>query len=317
MHYRMTLIFVGLLAIVTNSGCAGVGAFCAERINAHHDRREIRQDTREALLRQEIEALRSQAELDRRRSELHGEEMRIKNEICIANQEAVQRDVKRQIKESVHSKVALNVVQGLEFGEIEVDVEALKTMLKKREEEKEREPLTRNRPPTKSCCCQQQPCGCAHGLLKCHCSLCCRKPCEKCRCEQTCGDEAFQRLAEEPLQRPLRPAEIPLKLPVKLSFGVDQPDVEVTRVVQEPLIGEPFEKQACPPQCPLPNPCRDPNRCSEVIAPGEVNLRNLPPAPRAQMDASPMYPYTTYPLPPPVPRREEISKTTPTVSGKQ
>ena len=41
---------------------------------------------------------------------------------------------------------------------------------------------------------------------------------------------------QEPL---LRPTEIPLKLPVRLTFGMQQPRIEAVRVRREPVMGPP------------------------------------------------------------------------------
>jgi hypothetical protein len=52
-------------------------------------------------------------------------------------------------------------------------------------------------------------------------------------------------LQQQPLKQPLRPAEIPLKLPVYLTFGVQQPEMERARIRRQPV----YEQVPCDEPC--------------------------------------------------------------------
>ena len=104
--------------------------------------------------------------------------------------------------------------------------------------------------PKQPCPCCDQPCGCEPGLRRRHCPRCRHKECEA---EEKCGGpEALRKLAQEPLKRPLRPAEIPLKLPVRLTFGMHGPEMEAAKIRRTPNIPEALTRQC--DRCGNPNP---------------------------------------------------------------
>jgi hypothetical protein len=255
---RRTLILVAIAITASGaSGCAGVNQHLTNwyyglslRVQEKHELADIRQETREALAEQQQEALRMQATRDVELARMDAERRRLEMEFCRANQEALQREVKRNIRETVESKVAFNVEQGLEVGELEVDVQELQALLKQREQEQvQRPPQEAVRRP---CSCCDQPCGCEPGLLRRLCPRCRHKPCEA---ERDCGGpEALRRLEQQPLKRPLRPAEIPMKLPVRLNFGFQQPEMEAARIRRVPDV----------PQEAVKRPC---DRCTEGYCP--------------------------------------------------
>lgn len=239
MKLRIALTLItGLVAINAFSGCAYMSNIMrgiANRIEHKQELADIRQETRERLAAERREALRTDSRVGQ-----------IESQLCKAGHEALQRQVEAQIKDKVDSQVAFNVSQGLEIGELEVDVEALKKILDEREAaqgppEAQQKP-TQKGPNQKgpfqksslqkvACNCDERECGCRPGLWKKFCRKCKHK---KCGCEPDCGGpEALRRLAQEPLKKPLRPTEIPLKLPVRLTFGMENPRVLETRVRQE------------------------------------------------------------------------------------
>ena len=155
-------------------------------------------------------------------------------QFCQANQEALQRQVKSNVKDSVETKVNFNVVQGLEAGELEVDVPELQALMKARDQPQE----ALQQQPKAPCSCCDQPCGCEPGQIRRHCPRCRHKECEA---EKKCGGpEALTRLQQEPLKRPLRPAEIPLKLPVRLTCGMNGPEMQAAKIIRTPNIQEPL-----------------------------------------------------------------------------
>ncbi len=285
-----------LMAVTSGTGCVGAGQhvsnWCyglATKAQTKHELADIRHDTRLALAEQGQEALRLAAARDVEAARLDAERRRLEIEFCQANQEALQRQIKQGLRETVESKVAFHVEQGLEVGELEVDVEALQRVLKVREQEAQRRPP--QQPIQKApCTCCDQPCGCHPGLLRRLCPHCRHKPCQA---EYDCGGpEALQRLAQEPLQRPLRPTEIPMKLPVRLSFGFEQPVMEAARIRRVPPPG----------QEPLQRPCDccpkgGPPACAQPAGPIQGQHYHQP--------VQPVYPVVEPEVgPPPVPEAE-------------
>jgi hypothetical protein len=291
--FRISLAIAMTLALASSSGCAGVG----QRVEnwcyglsiwsqEKHELADIRQDTRVALAEQEQEALRLEAQREVEAARLDAERRRLEMDFCRANQEALQRQVKSNVRETVESKVAFNVEQGLEVGELQVDVEALQALLKQREQE------AQQRPPQEAvkrpCPCCDAPCGCEPGMIRRFCPHCRNKPCEA---EKDCGGpEALKRLEQQPVKRPLKPAEIPMKLPVRLNFGFQQPEMEAARIRRVPELPQEAVKRPC-------DRCTEPNGYCPVPC-----TQSAPPqAPSAALDK--IYEYQP-PLQPTVPPAE-------------
>lgn len=248
----VALAAVAAIAAAGSSGCRHfAGAYNATLIRAQewHDLARIRHDTRDELAAQREEARRVAARQEVEAARIAAERQQLEAEFCQANQEALQRQVRANVRDVLESKVAFDVEHGLEVGELEVDVEELQELLKKRQEEIRRPPEPIRRPP---CACCDQPCGCEPGLIRRLCPHCRHKPCEA---ERDCGGpEALARIEQEGLRRPLKPAEIPLKLPVRLSFGIQQPEMEAARIRKQPILQEQIRR-------PCPHPCDDPSHC--------------------------------------------------------
>lgn len=270
-----TAAFCGIVILIASTaGCgacyrrlAEISAACRIRADEHHDLSQIRHETRDDLAKQREELRQLKAERDVETARLEAERARLEMEFCLANQEAERERLKSNIQENLESKVAFNVRQGLEVGELEVDVEGLKELMKQREQEELRGPPEPVRKTPCSCC--DKTCGCKPGMIRRLCPKCCTKPCEA---EQTCGGpEAFTRLQQEPFKQPLRPAEIPMKLPVKLTFGMQQPLIEGARITRQP---SPEPLRGGPPGTPCTMPCDH----------GKVSLVDpnapMPPTPR-------------------------------------
>lgn len=238
-------------AAVLFSGCAAplqmlsnVTGGVAHRFEEAHDLARVRHETRDKLADQREETRRIESDRVLEEAKLNAERQQLEAEFCRANQEALKDRLRSNIKETVESKVAFNLQQGMEIGELEVDVEELQELLKNREKQPPPSEPFRRKPP---CECCDQPCGCRPGLLRRLCPHCREKPCEA---EKKCGGpEALTRLEEQPLRQPLRPTEIPLKLPVRLTFGMQQPSMEQTRIRRQPLINEPLLGPPGPCDC--------------------------------------------------------------------
>ena len=124
--------------------------------------------------------------------------------------------------------MAFDFEQSLEVGELEVDIDKLEELLAERKAAPQSAPQRQ----VKGCGCAKQECGCSPGLQKQHCRRCRHHKCP----EPDCGGPlALQQAQMSPQRQPLRPTEIPMKLPVKLTFGVQQPQVEQTRIRRQPL----------------------------------------------------------------------------------
>lgn len=254
------------------TGCSRMWSAFFLHVEEKHDLAEIRRDTREELADQREEARRQAAEDEVEQARLNAERARWEAEFCRCNKEKEQERLRAHIKETVESKLAFNVEHGIEVGELEVDVEQLKQMLQQREQPPPQLPVK------KPCCpCCDAPCRCGSGFLRRLCPHCRHKHCEA---EKDCGGpEALARLQQQPLKQPLRPAEIPLKLPVYLSFGVQQPEMERARIRRQPV----FEQVPCDEPCNnyqhgLPRvPCTTPVPGSAPPVPQQPGT--APPAP--------------------------------------
>jgi hypothetical protein len=171
---RSTLILATLLTTVASgTGCVGAGQRVSNwyygltlKAQEKHELADIRQDTRVALAEQEREALRVEAERDVEAARLDTERRQLEAQFCQANQEALQRQVKRNLRETVESKVAFNVEQGLEVGELEVDVEALQKLIQEREQEAQKKPPEQEAQKKRPCSCCDQPCNCVSGWIR-------------------------------------------------------------------------------------------------------------------------------------------------------
>jgi hypothetical protein len=291
------------------SGCAAVsqhisGMFDAMSIHAnqHRELSNIRQDTRAKLAQQREVVMRTEAQREIEQARIDAQRQQLEAEFCIANQEQKQRQVQEQLRQRLQSKVAFNVEQGLEVGELEVDMEALKALLEKREQE-QNQPQVPNQPQQgkQPCACCDQPCGCRPGLIRRLCPHCCNKPCEA---EKKCGGpESFAQLQQQPQKQPLKPAEIPMKLPVKLTFGFQQPQLEQAQIRRLPPPSQPQQGGPCS-KCGMPyGHCQCPDSCVDPvhIAPGsapvggsqEKPLSPPKPEPDAEASFSPGQVFTT------------------------
>jgi hypothetical protein len=294
---RIRLAIVATLAFLS-TGCAGVGQRIENwyyghsiRAQQHHELADVRQDTRVALAEQEQEALRLAAEREVEQARVAAERARLEMEFCAANQEQLREQLRSNIREEVESKVAFNVRQGLEVGELVVNEEKLREMLKEREQPPPGPPRA---PVREKCKCCDAPCGCEPGLLRRHCPRCRNKPCEA---EKDCGGpEALALLERQPFRQPLRPAEIPLMLPVRLTFGMQQPEVEGARVRRQPIIEQPPPRDQFR-EGPCPVPCTDPANLYQKglpsaqptmpTVPAQVENESIPPADPPQPVADP------------------------------
>ncbi|MGI8979350.1 MAG: hypothetical protein ACR2FY_09000 [Pirellulaceae bacterium] len=296
---RTVLCAAGMLA-ANLSGCAAVSQHFAGMYNAvvtkcqvHQDLAEIRQDTREALIQEEVKSRKLAAERDVEAARMAAERQRLEMQFCQANQEALQKKVKHNIREQLEHKVSFNVEQGLELGELEVDVEGLQALIKQREQEAQKKPPDRE-PQKRPCKCCDQPCGCEPGLIRRLCHRCRHKPCEA---EKTCGGpEALARAEQEAVKKPLRPAEIPLRIPVRLTFGMQGPEMEAARIrrLPYPQDNEPLERGPCT------LPCNDPScpACTKAA----------PAAPMPKSGAADMPVAPTAPDDPPIPSVDEEAR---------
>lgn len=278
----VTMTIIG----ATGPGCAAVnqcfsGLYSGALIRAEHKHElaDVRQDTREELAKQRQEALRKTSEHELQLARIEAENLRLQEQFCQANQEALQRLIKSNVRDQVETKMSFNVVQGLEAGELEVDMPELEALMKKRADENQREQENLKNPPTQPpCTCCDQPCGCEPGMIRRLCPKCRHRGCEA---EEKCGGpEALRRITQEPLKRPLRPTEIPLKLPVKLSFGMNGPEMEAARISRIPITNE---------QEPLKRTCDRCGKCNanpgcDCHLHGATSTRRLPPPPAPERD---------------------------------
>jgi hypothetical protein len=232
------LLALAALAFTGGSGCSRMWSALFIRLDEKHDLAELRRDTREELAEQREDEREWAAEDEVEQARLNAERARWEAEFCRCNKEKEQERLRAHIRETVESKLAFSVEHGVEVGELEVDVEQLKEMLQQREQPPPQLPVKR------PCCpCCDAPCKCGSGFLRRLCPHCKHKHCEA---EKDCGGpEALARLQQLPAKQPLRPAEIPLKLPVYLTFGVQQPEMERARIRRQPV----FEQVPCAEPC--------------------------------------------------------------------
>lgn len=209
------------------------------RLDKQHDLAEIRHDTRQQLAKERLEAeqIAAERELQQLRADL--ERQKYEMQFCQANIAAQQQQLQSQIRDNLQSKIAFNVEQGLEIGELEVDVEQLQQLLKQREQ-----PQTQPQVAAQKSVCgfEEHFCGCAPGLRRKHCSRCVHQKCD-CPPEKDCGGPAALQQALTSPQRGLRPQEIPMKLPVRLTFGMENPQIEEARIQRRPAPVQPQQEQ--------------------------------------------------------------------------
>jgi hypothetical protein len=300
MHTATTTRLLHSTLIVAALATSGTGCSVLERwTNAaivraqqSHELADIRTASRQELSQQLMEERRLAAEREVEQARLDAQRVQLEAEFCAANRERLQEQLKSNIREEVESKVAFNVRQGLEVGELEVDEEKLRELLKERDQP----PPTPPRAPVREKCkCCDAPCGCEPGMIRRHCPRCCKKPCEA---EKTCGGpETLALLERQPFRQPLRPTEIPMKLPVRLSFGMQQPELEGARIRREPILDNPRDEFR---EGPCPRPCTDP------VNPYQKGLPTVIPDNPTQpvrIEADPL-PYESFPKPEPDPAGE-------------
>ncbi len=270
------------LSTVSMTGCATVGNMyetALMHMQKRNDLAGIRQDTREELAEQRKEAAQLAAERDLQAAKIDAEQKQMEMEFCKMNREAQRQALKRQVQDTLQSKVAFNVTQGIEVGELEVDVDALQELLKQREQQRQDDGPPRV-PQRSDCGCDFKECGCAAGRQKRFCFDCRHKSCSSCQKggkpdEDDCGGPAAMRQAMHAPRKPLRPAEIPMKLPVKLSFGMENPEVEEARIRRQPITGPGIPREA-----QVGGPCdeRPWQKTSQSGAQDDTNS-TLPPVP--------------------------------------
>jgi hypothetical protein len=282
MQATLALTCLGLSGcLAVNQHITGVLDTLSIHAKQHRDLAAVRSDTREKLAEERESLRRAEAQKQVEQARIDSEQKRLEMELCIANQQQQQEQLRSNIRQSLESRIAFNAQHGLEVGELEVDIEALKSLIEKREQQRQRQTL----PPSPPCSCCDKPCGCRPGLLRRLCPRCSRKPCQA---EIDCGGPAaLAQLKQEPLREPLRPAEIPLKLPVKLTFGVQQPQVDQPRVVRQPLTDtQKGDRPRCPDcgrpggRCVCPDSCVDGSLAPPVI--GKIDDEVTPPTPQSE-----------------------------------
>ncbi|MEX2174213.1 MAG: hypothetical protein WD872_07615 [Pirellulaceae bacterium] len=287
----MLVLVTTVTAVTSGTGCATLERWSSAvivRAQQSHQFADIRTETRQELSQQLMEERRLAAEREVEQARIAAERMRLETEFCAANQEQLREQLKSNIREEVESKVAFNVRQGLEVGELEVDEEELRELLKERDQPP---PVPPRAPVTEKCKSCDAPCGCEPGLLRRHCHRCRHKPCEA---EKTCGGpETLALLEKQPFRQPLRPTEIPLKLPVRLSFGMQQPVLESARIRRQPIVDQPRDQFR---EGPCPKPCTDP---ANPYGQGLPSTGSLQPAAPIQAPPQPLPP-VDYPQKPEV-----------------
>lgn len=234
-------LFVITLALPLLSGCTGLNNLydvTRLRLDKHHDLAEIKQDTRQQLAKERLEAQQLAAERELQQLQVELDRQKLEMQFCQANMAQQQQQLQSQIRDNLQSKIAFNVEQGLEVGELEVDVEELQQLLKRRENQPPSE-QQQNAAQKSSCGFGEQFCGCEPGLRRKHCGRCVHQKCD-CPPEKDCGGPAAYQQAQTSPQRGLRPQEIPMKLPVRLSFGMGNPRIEEAQIQRRPA---PFSEQ--------------------------------------------------------------------------
>mgnify|MGYP001588309348 CR=1 FL=1 len=99
---------------------------------------------------------------------------------------------------------------------------------------------------------------------------------------------------KQPQKQPLKPAEIPMRLPVKLTFGFQQPQLEQAQIRRLPPPSQSQEGGPCS-KCGMPGGnCRCPDSCVDPVhsAPGSAPVSGsqegpiAPPKPEPDAEAS-------------------------------
>ena len=267
---RHSAFFVCVASLtLLQSGCSivsRVSAFIDCKVEKKHLMAEQRQ--------LEIEAMRHQRALEREalRTQSHNE-----RESLTAQHDLDVQASQNQFKDRIKTKLALDLDQKLDVGELQVDEKKLAEMLQKRSEEREAlkktydafndqikaknreslikqatEALTRGEDET------------ARGLL-----ASCNQPVPP-TCARPGETEALTR---EPLVKPLTPEEIPFMLPITVSVGLGGSRLEKSALLREPLQKESLKKPCCQPGCVQHENCV-PGQCVQGAAPAGQNAMN-------------------------------------------
>lgn len=269
---RNKLLMLGLLAlsITTQVGCVSSPWMQAVmdtsmlRMKERQELAQIRAETKTRLAEERTEAARIEAERMRVRLESEAKQHELEQKLCQANQEAQLANVENQLSDKLETDLGLKLTQHFEIGEIVVDQEELKKLLKQRETEAQNAPPTspqRSSPQRSSCgvdaCgCEDMECGCEPGLLKRHCDRCRLRRCN-CEPEPDCGGpEALNQLAQRG-PKPLRPVDIPLKLTLNQKLDFANPRIEDSRIRTQPILPQ----TGGPGSSPQYGRCEDGDKC--------------------------------------------------------
>ncbi len=221
------------------------------RVDKYQDLAEIRQDTRQQLALERREALQMAAEQELRQLQVDLERQKLEMQFCQANIAQQQQQLQGQIRDILQSKIAFTVEQGLEVGELEVDVDALQDLLAQRQKQHEQAQTQQQNAAQKSTCeYGERFCGCAPGLRRKHCGRCVHQKCD-CPPEKDCGGPAAYQQAQTSPQKSLRPQEIPMKLPVRLTFGMQNPRIESAQILRRPSYSSQQQQQQQQQKSPL------------------------------------------------------------------
>ncbi|MDP7019607.1 MAG: hypothetical protein QGG36_27670 [Pirellulaceae bacterium] len=275
--------FISRAALVTllvaTVGCArttqvltGVTDSAVLRVQNSQELAKVRQESNSQLAAERLEAKQIAAERQRQELQIALQRQKMEMQFCQANQEAQRQALQNQLREDVHSKVAFDVIQGLDVGELEVDMDELEQLLQQREQN-QAQIQAQAQAARKGCGCDERHCGCRPGLKRRDCGACQKT---SCGCpEKDCGGPAALAQAMQNAHRPLRPQEIPLKLPVRLSFGMQQPNVEAAQIRPRP-----YAPQSSPQNSPQQKNSVQKNASSRRSTSEDARLSRLPSLPQ-------------------------------------
>lgn len=274
---RIALLSFAAAMLVTQVGCVSSPWMQAMmdssmlRMKERQELAQIRAETKTRLAEERTEAARIEAERMQVRLEAEARQHHLEQKLCQANQEAQLANVENQLTDKLETDLGLRLTQHFEIGEIVVDQEELKKLLKQRDDDAKNAPQTsppgtyphRGSCQQGVCGCEEMECGCEPGLLRKHCDRCRLRRCN-CQPEPDCGGpEALNQLAQRG-PKPLRPVDIPLKLTLNQKIDFANPRIEDSRVRTQPVL-----PQYGPGTAPQYGPCEQRDDC--VIDKGNGN----------------------------------------------
>lgn len=292
----MRLCFaMGVSAVILPiaSGCAVVAA----RLNAFWEYKAERCAVAEDMAMRDLEAAKAELDADTRALQAEHE-----YELALLQADAEKRacNVRSQLDESVRTKLGLDFDQRMHVGQMQVDMNELRSLLEQRERDYADKMHQYTRAQSQYTAAQTAPQMSSQVGPSCQCLIpdcavptpgcaepadCCCKKCGKEVRPQLAGDCAgtrpFREPPTKPQREPITAMQIPLVVPVRLELGVTNSHIDQSQIRRLPYMAPPPTRPQVGPnpcgQCPSCR-CGQPCQNCAPAAPNGAKPPMIPPA---------------------------------------